>query len=70
MKGEPWKSPVVMEEGNEEGGGDRGGLTWEMLEDVLFSQDPMGPFADILFGLLCSIRRLEVGLEQMRPTEF
>ncbi|KAL5968571.1 Bromodomain adjacent to zinc finger domain protein 1A [Taenia solium] len=70
VRGESGKSPVVMEEGNEEGGGGCGGLTWEMLEDVLFSQDPMGPFADVLFGLLCAIRRLEseTNGRQLPPT--
>ncbi|KAH9279313.1 Bromodomain adjacent to zinc finger domain protein 1A [Echinococcus granulosus] len=69
VKGEAGKSPVVMEDEDEDGGG-YDGITWEMLEDVLFSQDPMGPFADVLFGLLCAIRRLEseTNSRQLPPT--
>nr|CDS26408.1 bromodomain adjacent to zinc finger domain [Hymenolepis microstoma] len=34
-------------------------FSWKVLEDILFDQDPSGPFADILYGLLNAIRRLE-----------
>ena len=57
VRGEVTRGPVVMVEGREEGR-----LSWTTLEEILFSQDPMGPFADILFGLLVAIRRLEVSL--------
>ena len=58
VRGEVGRSPVVMEEDREESR-----LTWTALEEILFSQDPLGPFADVLFGLLCAIRRLEVSLK-------
>ncbi|VDN96360.1 unnamed protein product [Rodentolepis nana] len=34
-------------------------FSWKVLEDILFNQDPSGPFADVLYGLLNAIRRLE-----------
>lgn len=53
------RTSVVMIE-NEKVENPNDEFTWGVLEDILFSQDPSGPFADVLYGLLNAIRRLEV----------
>ncbi|VDL19712.1 unnamed protein product [Hymenolepis diminuta] len=52
------KTSVIMIE-NEKVENPNNEFTWRVLEDILFSQDPSGPFADVLYGLLNAIRRLE-----------
>lgn len=62
VKGDTSRTSVVMidSEKPEYGIVENDGFSWSVLEDILFSQDPFGPFADVLYGLLSAIRRLEV----------
>uniref|UniRef100_A0A5K3F5X2 WAC domain-containing protein n=1 Tax=Mesocestoides corti TaxID=53468 RepID=A0A5K3F5X2_MESCO len=60
--------PCLMSD--EETGERSARLTWDVLEEVLLSTDPMGPLADVLLGLLGAIRRLEneTNGRQLPPT--